>query len=85
MKIARVWSFLVVSKGNPFDKSNLNCRPKTERVPVPVLSVLDAPVSRMSSMRLRYCFICSGISTANKQKYTGIRGRIECEMKSIHE
>ena len=49
--------FFVVRSGNPFLKSNLNCLPKTEYVPVFVRSLFLAPLSSTSCNNSRYCFI----------------------------
>jgi hypothetical protein len=53
----RTCTFFVVNNGNPADRSNRIWWPKTLRVPVPVRSVLTAPVVRMRSIRSRYCCI----------------------------
>src|SRR4051812_26467705 len=49
-------SFLVVSKGKLSLSAKRICRPKTDRVPVPVRSDLGVPVSSSSARRSRYCF-----------------------------
>jgi len=51
------WHFLVVTRGNPSDKSKRIWWPKTLRVPVPVRSSLVAPFSRTWLINFRYCFM----------------------------
>src|ERR1043166_4519271 len=52
-------SFLVVTSGNPWVRSNRIWWPNTESVPVPVRSCFSTPRLRTSSIRSRYCRIAS--------------------------
>lgn len=65
----RKWSFFVVTRGKPSERSNLNCLPNTDKVPVPVRSVFCAPLSRTSFIRSRYCFMLLGLMSTNIGKW----------------
>src|ERR1051326_143701 len=52
-------SFLVVTSGNPWFRSNRIWWPNTESVPVPVRSCFSTPRPRIRSIRSRYCRIAS--------------------------
>src|SRR3954469_5468395 len=54
-KTERVWTFLVVTSGNPSARSKRIWWPKTESVPVPVRSDFSTPSSRTRDRRSRYC------------------------------
>ena len=48
---ARHASFFVVIAGKFLVRSNLNCLPNTERVPIPVLSKRSSPFAKISSSK----------------------------------
>src|SRR3954453_11567315 len=60
-KTERVWTFLVVTSGNPLERSNRIWWPKTESVPVPVRSDFSTPSSRTRLRRARDCCTTSNL------------------------
>src|SRR5699024_1053294 len=74
MKMLRVWSFLVVTRGNPLDRSKRIWCPNTDSVPVPVRSDFLMPCSRTWRMSCSYC--CMMMSGSQGCRLSGCRPRL---------